>query len=110
MRLRRRSSSGSMPSRAAASSTRPSVTAGAVVRAGVGPAGEVDDLVRLDARGARIDRVGADAGEVVDLPRRDGAVVLDADLRLHAVVARVDVGDKTLDPVGHELHRSPQQL
>ena len=84
--------------------------AGAVVRAGIRPAGEVDDLVGLDARGARIDRVGTDAGEVVDLPGGDGAVVLDADLRLHAVVAGMDVGDEALDAVGDELDRTLEQL
>ena len=77
-----------------------------VVRAGVGAADQVDDLVRLDAAGARIDRVGADAGEVVDLEGGDGAVALDADLRLHAMVARVDVGDEAFQPVGDELDRA----
>ena len=98
MRLRRRISSGSMPIFIAARSTSPSVTrgrdrmadravlahhvlvlehdarAGAIVRAGVGPAGQVHDLVGLDARGARIDRIRPDAGEIVDLPRGDRAV------------------------------------
>ena len=84
--------------------------AGAIVRAGVGPAGEVDHLVRLDTGGARIDRVGADAGEVVDLPGGDGAVLLHADPRLDAVIAGVDVGDEALDPVGDELDRPLEQL
>ena len=84
--------------------------AGAIVAAGVRPAGEVDDLVGLDAGGARIDRIGADAGEVVDLPGGDGAVVLDADLRLDAMVAGVDVGDEALDPVGDEFDRPLEQL
>ncbi len=61
-------------------------------------------------RGARIDRIGADAGEVVDLPGGDGAVVLHADLGLDAVVAGVDVGDEALDPVGDELDRPLEQL
>ena len=88
-----------MPILAAASSTRPSVTRDrdrmadravlahhvlvlehdarlrAVVRAGVRAAGQVDDLVGLDAAGARIDRIGADAGEIVDLEGGDGAVL-----------------------------------
>ena len=81
-----------------------------VVAAGVGPAGQVHHLVRLDARGARIDRVGADAGEVVDLPGGDGAVLLDADLGLHAMVARMDVGDEALDPVGDEFDGPLEQL
>ena len=83
--------------------------AGAIVRAGVGPAGEVDHLVRLDTGGARIDRVGADAGEVVDLPGGNGAVLLHADPRLDAVIAGVDVGDEALDPVGDELDRPLEQ-
>ncbi len=82
----------------------------AVIRAGVGPAGEVDDLVGLDAGGARVDRVGADAGEVVDLEGGDGAVLRHADLRLDAMVAGVDVGDEALDPVGDELDRPLEQL
>ena len=84
--------------------------AGAVVRAGIGPAGEVDDLIGLDAAGARIDRIGADAGEVVDLEGGDGAVLPDADLALHAMVARVNVGDEAFQPVGDELDRPLQQL
>ena len=82
----------------------------AVVRAGVGPADQVDDLVGLDAGGARIDRVGADAGQVVDLEGGDGAVVFDADLGLDAMVAGVDVGDEALDAVGDEFHRPLEQL
>jgi len=82
----------------------------AVVRAGVGPAGEVDDLVRLDSRGARINRVGADAGEVIDLERRAGAVVLDADLCVDAMVTRMNVGDEALDAIGNELDRPLEQL
>src|SRR5262249_14078413 len=84
--------------------------AGTVVLADVVPAGEVDDLVGLDARRARIDRVRADAGEVVDLPGGDGAVALDPDLRLHAMVAGVDIGDEALDAVGDELDRTLEQL
>ena len=82
----------------------------AIIRAGVGAADQIDHLVRLDARGARIDRVGADAGQVVDLEGGDGAVVLDADFRLHAVIAGVDVGDEALDAVGDEFHRPLEQL
>ncbi len=84
--------------------------AGAVVRAFVRAAHQIDDLVGLDARRARIDRVGADAGEVVDLERRDGAVALDADLGVDAVVARVDVGDEAFQPVGDELDRPLEPL
>ncbi len=82
----------------------------AIVRAGVGAAHQVDDLVGLDAAGARINRIGADAGEVVDLESGNGAVVLDADPGLDAVVAGMDVGDKTFDPVGDEFHRALEQF
>ena len=84
--------------------------AGAVVRAGVGPADQVDHLVGLDAAGARIDRIGTDPGQVVDLEGGDGAVALDADLRLDAMVARVNVGDKALEAVGDEFDRPPEQF
>ncbi len=82
----------------------------AVIPAGVRSADQVDDLVRLDAAGARVDRVGADAGQVVDLEGGDGAVFLDADFRLHTMVARVNVGDEALDAVGDEFHRPLEQL
>src|SRR6185437_16577349 len=47
-----------------------------IVLASVGSADQPDDLIGLDAAGARIDRVGADAGQVVDLEGGDRAVVL----------------------------------
>ncbi len=84
--------------------------AGAIVRTGVGAADQIDDLVRLDAAGARIDRIGPDAGQVVDLERRDGAVALDADLGVDAMIAGMDVGDKALEPVGDEFDRPLQKL
>ena len=48
--------------------------------------------------------------EIVDLEGGDGAVVFDADLRLDAMIAGVNVGDETLEPVGDELDRPLQQL
>ncbi len=39
----------------------------AIIRAGIGAADQIDHLIGLDAAGARIDRIGADAGEIVDL-------------------------------------------
>ena len=77
----------------------------AVVRTGVGTANQIDDLIGLDAGGARIDRVGADAGQIVDLEGGDGAVVFHADLGRDAMIAGVDVGDEALDAVGDEFHR-----
>ena len=77
----------------------------AVVPVLVGPAREVDDLVALDAAGAREHAEGADAGEVVDLEGQDLAGLGGRDAALDAVLAGVDVGDEALQPVGHELHR-----
>ena len=84
--------------------------AGAVVRARIGAADQAYDLIGLDAAGARIDRVGADAGQVVDLERGDGAVIFHADLRLDAVIAGVNVGRKTFEAVGDKLDRALEQF
>ena len=84
--------------------------AGAIVRARVRAADQIDDLVGLDAAGARIDRIGPDAGEIVDLERGDRAVLLDADLGFDAMVAGMNVGDEALQPVGDEFHRPLEQL
>ena len=74
-----------------------------VVVEGVGAAHEVHDLVRLDATRAGIHRVGADAGQGVDLEGENGAVVLHRYPTLHGVIAGVDVGDEALHAVGDEL-------
>ena len=84
--------------------------AGAIIRAGVRAADEIDDLVGLDAAGARIDRIGPDAGQIVDLEGGDRAVALDADLRLDAMIAGVDVGDEAFEPVGDEFDRPLEQF
>ena len=82
----------------------------AIILGRVGSADEIDDLVGLDRAGARIHRIGTDAGEIVDLERRDGAVALDADPALAAMVAGMDIGIETLDPVGDEFDRPAQQF
>ncbi len=82
---------------------------GTVVLVLVRPAGQVDDLVALDAAGAREHAEGADAGQVVDLEAEDLAVLRGRDARLDAVLARMDVGDEALQPVGDELDRPAQQ-
>ena len=82
----------------------------AIILGHIGAADEIDDLIGLDRAGARIHRIGSDAGEIVDLERRDGAIALDADLSLAAMVAGMNVGVEALDPVGDEFDRPPQQL
>jgi len=84
--------------------------AGAIVFRHIRAADEIDDLVRLDGAGARIHRIGTNAGEIVDLERGDRTVALDADPALAAMVAGVDVGVKTFDPVGDKLYRPAQQF
>ena len=84
--------------------------AGAVIRAGVRPAGEIDDLVGLDAAGARIDRIGSDAGQIVDLEGGDRAVALDADLGFDAMIARMNVGDEAFEAVGDEFDRPLEEF
>ena len=83
---------------------------GAVVRTVVRAAGQINDLISLDARRARVNRVGTDAGEIVDLEGGDDTVFGDADLALDAVIAGVNVGDETLDAVGDELDWAFEQL
>ena len=84
--------------------------AGAIVRAGIGPASEVHHLIGFDAGGTRIDRIRSDAGEIVDLEEGDRAVLVDADPALHAMVASVNVGDEALEPVSDELDRAFKQF
>ena len=84
--------------------------AGTIVFRHIWAADKVDDLVGFDGAGARIHRIGSDAGEIIDLERRDGPVALDTDPPLTAMVAGVDVGIKTFDPVGDEFDRPAQQF
>ena len=114
-------------SASAARSTRPSVTArgdrvadgavlagrrlvlehhrglGAVVGKVVRAADQVHDLVALHRAGARIDRIGADARQIIDIDGGDAALGIDGHAPLDAVVAGVDVGGEALQPVGNEL-------
>ena len=82
----------------------------AIIFCHIGPANQIDDLVRLDRAGARIHRIWTDAGEIVDLECRDRPVTLDPDPPLAAMVAGVNVGVEAFDPVGDELDRPPQQF
>ena len=82
----------------------------AVVGKVVGAAAEVHHLVALDGRGAGIDRIGPDAGPVVDVDGEDLSLRIHRDLRLDLVVAGVDVGGETLQPVGDELYRAAHDL
>src|SRR5262249_41801466 len=82
----------------------------AIVPGDIGAADQVDHLVCLDRTRARIHRVRTYAREIIDLEGRDGAVTLDANFSLAAVIARVNVGVKAFDSVGHEFDRPAQQL
>ncbi len=84
--------------------------AGAVIRTGVRAANQIDDLVRLDAARSRIDRIRSDAGQIVDLESGDRAVLLDADFRLDAMIARMNVGDEAFETVGDEFDRPLEEF
>ena len=84
--------------------------AGAVIRTGVRAADQIDDLVRLDAARSRIDRIRSDAGQIVDLERGDRAVLLDADFRFDAMIARMNVGDEAFETVGDEFDRPLEEF
>ena len=71
-------------------------------------AGEVDHLVAFDAAGARIDRIGADGGEVPQVEREDLALFGARHAHARLVFARMDVGEEGLEPVGDELDRPAQ--
>ena len=74
----------------------------------VGAAGQVDHLVALDAAGARVDRVGADGREVVEVEGEDLAGLGGRQAHLDLVLPRMDVGEERLHPVRHELDRPAQ--
>ena len=74
-----------------------------VVLVPVGPAGDVEDLVGLEHAGARILRIGAGARQHVDVEGQDLAGLAHGHARLDGILARVDVGDERLQPVGDEL-------
>ncbi len=76
---------------------------GAEVGEVIGTADKVDDLVALDGTRARIDGIGADAGQVVDVDGGDAAIRVDGHAPLDAVVARMDIAGEALEPVGDEL-------
>ncbi len=80
----------------------------AVLPVRVRPAGQVDHLVALDPAGARVDRVRPDCGQVVEVEREDLPVLAACEPHLRAVLARMNVGEEGLEPVGNELHRAAE--
>src|SRR5258705_8251081 len=83
---------------------------GTIIPGHIGTTDEIDDLIGLDRTGARIHRIRSDTREIVDFECRDGAITLDADPSLAAMVAGMNIGVEALDPVGDEFDRTPQQL
>ncbi len=81
-----------------------------IVRAGIWATDKIDDLVGFDAARAWVDRIGPNSGQIVDLEGGDCAVLADSDFCLDTMVARVNVGDKTFNAIGDELHRALEQL
>ena len=85
------------------------IEAGAVGLVFVRPAGEVDNLVTLDATGAREHGEGADARHVIDLESQNVALFAGGDAALDTVLARVDVAHERFQPVSHKLYRALEQ-
>ncbi len=77
-----------------------------VIFRGVRSTDQIDDLIGFDGAGARIHRIGADAGDVVDLECVDRAVLADTDTRLADVIARVNVRIEAFDPIRDKLDRA----
>ena len=80
----------------------------AVLLVPVGPAGEVHHLVALDAARARVDRVRADRGEIVQLKGQNFSRPGNGNPDFRSMLPRVNVGHERLEPVGDELHRPAQ--
>ena len=80
---------------------------GAILLMFVWPAGEIDDLIAFDAAGARIDGVGADAGEIIQIKRKNFSRLGAGHAQFYFVFARVNVGEKGFQAVGDEFHRAP---
>src|SRR5262249_55206385 len=83
---------------------------GAKICAVVGPADQIHYLVALHRAGSWIDRIGADAGQIVDVDCGDATVDIDGHAPLDAVVPRVDIAGKALQPIGNEFYRAPHDL
>src|SRR5262245_5888072 len=83
---------------------------GAEVGKVVGAADQVHDLVALHGAGGRVDGVGPDAREVVDVDGGDAALRVDSHAALDAVVAGVDVAREALQPIRYELDGSAHDL
>src|SRR5260370_29286789 len=82
----------------------------AIILRHIRPANQIDHLVRLDSASARIHRIRPDAGEIVDLERRDRPVSLDPDPPLAAMAAGVNVGIETFNTVRDQLYQPPHQF
>ncbi len=84
------------------------IESGAVIPVLVGAAREVHDLVTLDPAGARVHRIRADRGQVVQVEGEDLALLRGGKADRDLVLARMDVRQKRFQPVGDELDRAAQ--
>ena len=83
--------------------------AGPVVSDRVRPAGNVEHLVGFDRAGPRVRGIGAAADQVLDLERREPAVLIHREPPPHNVVPRVNIGNEGFQAVGPVADRTGEQ-
>ena len=71
-----------------------------IIACAVGTANQIDHLVRLDGARARIHRIWSNRRQIVDLESGNGAVLIDCDAALAAMIACVDISHEALAPIG----------
>ena len=74
------------------------------------PTTQVHDLIALNGRGARIDRVRPDSGPIIDVNREDLAIGIHRDLGFDFVVAGVNVSAEAFKTIRDELDRTAHHL
>ena len=74
----------------------------------IGPAGQIDHLIALNAAGARVDRIRPNGGQVINFERENFTGFGGCQSRLDAMLASMDVGQKRFHPVRIKLDRTTQ--
>ena len=83
---------------------------GAVILDRVRRSGQIQHLIGLDRRGARIHRIRADACDIVKRQRSNMPIRGDGDPSVDNMITGVNIGQETLQPVGDILYRTAKDL